>query len=294
MYKRGPFSSKLLRYALILRHTSLQTYKLLLKEFQGLPSISLLRKIQSGGVDALKSVKFLREQDEISEDVILMLDEMILQKSTVYHGGNFVGADEDGNKYKGILVLMVTGLKKNTPFVIKTCPEVEISGEFVFEQIDEVIANLAKSGFKVRGLVSDNHSSNVKAFNLLRQKYQNVHGSLAIKHPENETPTYLFFDNVHLMKNIRNNLLNAKKFVFPGFDFEIKDTTKVNFPDGDISWGDLHRVHDKDQSHGAHLRKARKLSYQALHPGNKKQNVKLALAIFGELQNHTHLAVDHL
>ena len=30
---------------------------------------------------------------------------------------------------------------------------------------------------------------------------------------------YLFFDSVHLMKNIRNNLLNNKMFLFPAFSF---------------------------------------------------------------------------
>ena len=29
--------------------------------------------------------------------------------------------------------------------------------------------------------------------------------------------TYVFFDTVHLIKNIQNNLLNAKKFVFLNF-----------------------------------------------------------------------------
>ena len=41
--------------------------------------------------------------------------------------------------------------------------------------------------------------------------------NLYIKHSEKETVTYLFFDSVHLpvIKNIRNNMLNAKKLVFP-------------------------------------------------------------------------------
>ena len=33
--------------------------------------------------------------------------------------------------------------------------------------------------------------------------------------------TYLFFDMVHLIKNVRNNLLNKKKFVFPKFSFDL-------------------------------------------------------------------------
>ena len=43
---------------------------------------------------------------------------------------------------------------------------------------------------------------------------------------------------------------------------------------------DLYNIYDKDKELKENLRKAPKLSYQALHPGNNKQNVLLALAIF--------------
>ena len=54
-------------------------YKLLLEKFP-MPSISLLNKLQAGGVDAMKSVKYLLEKGDISRDVVLMFDEMYLQK----------------------------------------------------------------------------------------------------------------------------------------------------------------------------------------------------------------------
>ena len=44
--------------------------------------------------------------------------------------------------------------------------------------------------------------------------------SFSILHPTNHLKrTYLFFNPVHLVNNIRNNLLNSKKFVFPAFEF---------------------------------------------------------------------------
>ena len=76
---RPPFSASVIRFALHLRHTSLQTYKLLLEKCP-LPSISLLKKIQQGKVDSLKALKVLRKKGEIWTDLILMLDEMYLQK----------------------------------------------------------------------------------------------------------------------------------------------------------------------------------------------------------------------
>ena len=57
---------------------------------------------------------------------------------------------------------------------------------------------------------------------------------LFIQHPDNNTKTYLFFDNVHLMKNVRNNLFNAKKFVFPSFTFNVQGVV-INSLDGCIS-----------------------------------------------------------
>ena len=84
-----PFSSEMIRYALLLRYTSFQSYKLLLEKFP-LPSMSLLNILQQGGVDAFKAVKLLREKGEISDDVILMADEMYLQKCTQFHGGEYI------------------------------------------------------------------------------------------------------------------------------------------------------------------------------------------------------------
>ena len=83
------------------------------------------------------------------------------------------------------------------------------------------------------------------------------------------------------MKNDRNNLLNGKKFVFPEFKFE-KKNINVHCQAVYITRGDLHKVYDKDSTLKGNLRKAPKLNYQVMHPGNKKQSVPLALAIFDE------------
>ena len=56
---RPPYSVKMIRYGLHLRHTSFQAYKQLLEKFP-LPSISLLNKIQQGGVNSIKALKILK------------------------------------------------------------------------------------------------------------------------------------------------------------------------------------------------------------------------------------------
>ena len=77
-----------------------------------LPSISLLSKIQQGVVNSIKALEFLRENGKISNDCILMVDEMYLEKTTQYHSGKYVGADDEGNLYKGIVAFMIVGIKE--------------------------------------------------------------------------------------------------------------------------------------------------------------------------------------
>ena len=79
--------------------------------------------------------------------------------------------------------------------------------------------------------------------------------------------TYMFFKSVHLLKNIRGNLLCAKKFVFPGFDVQVGGN-KVCTEPGYICWHDIHKIYHKIQELTANLRKAPKLSYRTLHPSD--------------------------
>ena len=276
---KGPkYSSNLLRFSLLLRYSSVCSYKLLLEHFP-LPSISYLRKLCQGGVDPLKGAKLLLEKEKIDENVIMMLDEIYLQKEEQYSGGRLIGSNELGELYKGVMTFMIVGLKKSKPWVVKAIPETKIEGKWLANHIDETICSIHQAGFRVRGVVADDHSTNVLAFNTLLKKYPSqVHNS--ISHPsKKELPIYLFFDTVHLVKNVRNNLLNCKKFIFPEFLFEEFPNT-IEFPGGAISWKLLHDVHDKDAQIQANMKKAYKLSHKVLHPGDNKQSVPLALSIF--------------
>ena len=61
-----------------------------------LPTLSLLQKLASGWVDAVKVTKMLIENGSISKDCDLVVDEMYLKKSVQFHSGYYVGADSDG------------------------------------------------------------------------------------------------------------------------------------------------------------------------------------------------------
>ena len=195
---RPPYSAEMIRYALYLRYTTLQAHK-----------------IQQGGVDAIKAVKRLREKGKISTDCILMVDEMYLQKATQYQGGEYVGADEEGNLFKGIIVFMIVGLKKSIPYVIQALPETTFNGKWLSEKMSNTIVLLGGADFIVHAIVTDNHVANVNAFSCLSIEYVTPEFPLFIKHPSNHNKKiYLFYDSVHLLKNIRNNILNVISLFF--------------------------------------------------------------------------------
>ena len=247
-----------------------------------MPSFELLKKLTSGDLDSWNIAEKLRKDGEISDDVTLMVDEMFLRKLAQYFAGDYVGENEDGELFSGIVCFMIVGLTDSIPFVVKSCPETTVTGVWLKKQLDECINELMKRGFRVRAVVADNHKSNVSAFSSMLKCYDGE-GDISILHPayKKQMKTYLFYDMVHLVKNIRNNLLAAKKFVFPEFTFE-KFRDRIHVPAGYITWSMFHRLYEEDQYLDAHLKAARKINHSVLHPGNNKQDVGRALAIFDE------------
>ena len=214
------FSIFVCRYALLLRYTSAQSYRTLLEQLP-FPSFELLKKLSSGDLDSWNIAEKLRENDHISTDVTLMVDEMFLRKVAQYFAGKYLGKNEDGELFSRIVCFMIVGLTKNIPFVVKSSPEIKVTGKWLKEQLDDCIFKLKERGFRVRAVVADNHKSNVSAFTSMLKEYGGE-GDISIFHPayKNELKTYLFYDMVHIIKNVRNNLLSSKKFVFPDFKFD--------------------------------------------------------------------------
>ena len=142
------------------------------------------------------------------------------------------------------------------------------------------ISASADLGFKVRSIVTDNHAASVNAIKALQTVFS-AESDLYLKYSENEAVNYLFFDNVYLIKNIRNNMLNAKKLFFSSFSFNINKQV-IESSSGYIAWSDLRLIYNEDCKLSANFRKTHKLAFKALHPFNNKQNVSLALSIFDE------------
>ena len=91
----------------------------------------------------------------------------------------------------------------------------------------------------------------------------------------------MLHDAVHPVKNVRNNLLNYKRFLFPAFEYDGFEDP-ISFKGDQIFWKLFHDIFEKDSLLEVNLRRAPKIAHKVLHPGNCKQNVLVALAIFHE------------
>ena len=113
-----------------------------------------------------------------------MVDEMYLEKDTQYYSGECVGANNERNLYKGIVSIMIVGLKELIPYIVQAIPEVKFSGEWLADKMSYCIDDLTSVDFCVRGIVTDNHASNVHAFSSLTAIF-NSDSHQYIKHPGN-------------------------------------------------------------------------------------------------------------
>ena len=118
------------------------------------------------------------------------------------------------------MTFMIVGVRKNVPFVVKAVPKSKTKGKWLSGLIIESIQSLHEIDFHVRAVTSDNHPSNVSAFNELFSKYgSESHENIILHHSTSDRRTYLFYDFVHLSKNVRYNLLNSRRYIFPEFIF---------------------------------------------------------------------------
>ena len=149
---------------------SFPVYKLSSEKF-GIHSLSLLHKTASGNIEKAAVTTAWTQQRRISEDVILILDEIYLQKFEEYFGGHAFRTNEDGDLYKGMLCFMIVGLKYSFLYVIKSVPEKEPSGQFNKDHLIECLKILHGLKFIVLGFVCDDHASNVSAYTKLLSDY---------------------------------------------------------------------------------------------------------------------------
>ena len=134
-------------------------------------SLSLLHKTASSNVGTAVVTTALKQQGRISENVILILDEIYHQKSAEYFGGDTFRTNEDWDLYKGMLCFMFLGLKNSIPCFIKSVPEKELRCQFIKDSLIECLKILHELKFIVRGFVCDDYTSNESAYTKLLSDY---------------------------------------------------------------------------------------------------------------------------
>ena len=112
-------------------------------------------------------------------------------------------------------------------------------------------------------IVCDKRVPNTSAFQQIFCEYGQITWSLFIG--ESWTETYLFYDSVHLIKKIRNNLLNQKRFVFLSFDFG-RFYDDIYITSEEIPWKLLYFVYDNDVELKENLKKTPKIGRNVLDP----------------------------
>ena len=205
MFTKKPVHlAEIVRYALLFRYTSIQSYRVLLEHF---PLPSLLHKISSGMIDAVKCAQWC--VPNVWRNV---LTKSIVKRIEEYCASDLVGCNSEGELYKVLVCFMIAGLTNSIPYVINSSLETKINADWLKEELINSLGILSKSCFNIRAIVCDNHPSNIPSFKNLLHRFNQDPNELFIWYELRKI--YLFYEVVHFVKNIRNNLLNFKRFIF--------------------------------------------------------------------------------
>lgn len=271
--------------------TSRSLYSMMRRDYQ-LPSITTLTRITSK-VSKVSEIPFLSgvfKSIEGNQKLCMILhDEVYVKKMLLYHGGTLFGrsVDDPASLAKTILGIMVVCLYGGPKFLSKMLPVSGLKSQFLFEQIDATHQAIESSGGDVKAIISDGNRTNQSFFKLYK--------TIPNKPWLTENGTYLLFDFVHLLKNIRNNWLTEQMG-----ELTFKDDGIVRI----AKWGHLTKLYLLESRSSLKMSKLNEIAvapkpierqkvntclkvfceetYNAIlnHPGMKDQNDREDTAIF--------------
>ncbi|XP_042146356.1 uncharacterized protein LOC121835880 [Ixodes scapularis] len=161
--------------------------------------------------------------------VTLMIDEVHIQQSFEYNGGELTGtASNSTEAAKTAHVFMTQSLLSPHKNVAHILLVARIDAEQLRKILKKVIMKLEEAGLTVVAVISDYNAINRKVMSLFSSK-----GKLDIcyAHPvDSRRPLFFVADPVHLLKCVRNNWLNQRNLEKCMFYPAINpaSTTKVN------------------------------------------------------------------
>ena len=197
--------------------------------------------------------------------MILLIDEVYVKPSLLYHGGTVFG--KAVNKHSAlantVLGFFLVGLFGGPEFLLRMIPVAELDSIFLFDECQKVINSINEAGGNIISIISDDNRGNQKNFKIfdcvLNKPWLTKNG------------IYLLFDFVHLLKSIRNNWITEK-------------TKELVFPDnGEMKtakWEDIVTLYKAEESN---IVKMAKLTEVSVFPKPiERQKVSICLKVFSE------------
>lgn len=290
--RRFTLQEKLL--SLSLYKQSAKTYRILSKLFTlpGRRTLSnLLSKVPVGtGIDNILMKVLKKNVSKLSDrqkHCFIMFDEISLQASLNYDNkAGFIAGFEDNGTSRTqkfadhALVFMIRGVVKKykQPISYTFCKSTTNSHDLA-SQLKNVVRAVHSTGLRVVGTVCDQGATNTAAINILKNDTKN---SCCQKNVEYKEEFYdvdcgedvlkliHLYDPPHLLKGIRNNLLNKN----------VKFT--MNDKEMEARWSDIVELYELD-SNIQDVKMLPRLTAEHVIPNKiKKMKVKYAVQVFSQ------------
>ena len=191
----------------------------------------------------------------------------VIKKMLQYHGGKIFGkAENDTNLFEETMLgLMINSLHGGPKFLLKMIPVTKLNAEFLREKVYQTIYNIEAASGKVKAIISDGNKINQSFFN----QFKTVEGKPWLS----VDGSYLLYDYVHLIKNIRNLWLTEK-------------TGELKFQhENKFLVANWHHLRNLLQSEVGAVLKRPKLSETAIYPKPiERQRVSTCLQVFWKQQ----------
>ena len=160
-----------------------------------------------------------------------------------------------------VCVFMVRGLFSQWKFVLKYyAANTNISGSELKRMLYENLNISTAAGLTISAIICDQGSNNRKCFKSL---------NVSIDHPYffyGEHKIYALYDICHIIKSIRNNLLNGTKFICP---------------DGTVCWSVVQQLYNWERTSTTKV--CPKLTSKHIYPNTfEKMRVRFATQIFSK------------
>ena len=186
--------------------TSRALYYKLRHDFQ-LPSATTLTRITSS-VAKQDDCKFLETAflslPQEQKICAVLLDEIYIKKMMTYHGGTVYGkAANNPDELAGTMLgIMVHCLHGGPIFMLKMIPVSRLNADFMRQQMAANNDGIKTAGAKIQAIICDRNGMNQSFF----KGYATVNDKPWLS----ADGTFLLYDFVHLIKNLRNLWLTEK------------------------------------------------------------------------------------